>query len=131
MDVSIHRVETLLHKITEYENAIRRHRNESGDDRCWMDDEELYKILPEGYTPPKRDSCVMLINCQRYIQSRQNPKTDYVSPQRHIEELELELGQVKKLCDQMDEFGCVYDPEGPLLSQAQRVYEHLAGLSGE
>lgn len=27
------------------ESAIRKHRDQRGDDRCWLDDEELYKTL--------------------------------------------------------------------------------------
>lgn len=78
------------------ENAIRKHRDQRGDDRCWMDDEELYRILPEGYEPPIRDSAVELRNCQRFIDCRSNPSTEYVSPQRRIEELERELSLAKR-----------------------------------
>lgn len=68
--------------------AIRRHRDERGDDRCRQDDDVLYRALPEGFTPPARDSSVEIANCVRYIDCRQNPATEYVSPQRRIEELE-------------------------------------------
>lgn len=81
--------------------AIRKHRDERGDSRCWLDDEELYKSLPEGYTPPARDTCVELERCRQYIASRHNPATEYVSPQHRIEELETEVarlqGEVKHL----------------------------------
>ena len=70
--------------------AIRKHRDQRGDDRCWRDDEELYAALPEGYTPPARDTTVELENCKRFIESRQNPKTEYVSPEREIERLRNE-----------------------------------------
>lgn len=75
--------------------AIRKHRDERGDDRCWMDDEELYKVLPEGYTPPVRDTAVLLHNCRRFIALRQHPATTYISPQRRIEELEAQLAEKK------------------------------------
>lgn len=74
--------------------AIRLHRDEPGDDRCWLDDEALYSKLPEGYTPPKRDSKVELANCEKFIACRHSERTEYVSPQRRIEELEE---QVKEL----------------------------------
>jgi hypothetical protein len=70
--------------------AIRKHRDQRGDDRCWMDDEELYKVLPEGYVPPERDTSVELEHCRRFIACRRNPATAYVSPERRIEELEEE-----------------------------------------
>jgi hypothetical protein len=65
-------------RIDELEAAIRKHRDEHGDDRCWQDDCELYNILPEGYDPPKMDEPVMLENCKRYIERRQCPITKYV-----------------------------------------------------
>lgn len=79
-------------------SAIRKHRDARGDDRCWLDDEELYKALPEGYTPPERDTTVELKLCQKYIECRHNPATEYVSPQRRIEELETLLKKVLESC---------------------------------
>jgi hypothetical protein len=73
--------------------AIRKHRDQRGDDRCWRDDEELYRVLPEGYTPPARDSAVELENCKRFIACRQSPSTEYVSPEREIERLKVALTQ--------------------------------------
>jgi hypothetical protein len=69
-------------------DAVRKHRDQRGDDRCWMDDEELYKVLPEGYVPPERDTSVELEHCKQYIACRRNPATTYISPERRIEELE-------------------------------------------
>lgn len=84
-----------LHKIQE---AIRKHRDSwlSGDDKCWRDNEELYKLLPEGYTPPERDTFCELKNCIRYVESCHDPRVTYTSPQRRIEELEAELKDAKK-----------------------------------
>lgn len=77
----------LAEEIVILRKAIRAHRDARGDDRCWMDDEELYKSLPEGYTPPERDSTVELERCRQYIASRQHPQTVYLSPEREIERL--------------------------------------------
>jgi len=86
---------TAFQKLADYistlENAIRNHRDQRGDDRCWQDDETLYSVLPEGYTPPARDSEVELGLCQKFIDTRHNPRTTYISPQRRIEELEAEI----------------------------------------
>jgi hypothetical protein len=72
------------------QNKIRWHQNQwlSGDNKCWKDNEELYKLLPEGYTPPQRDTLCELENCKRYIESCHDPKVKYVSPQVRIQELE-------------------------------------------
>lgn len=73
--------------------AVRWHYQQwiSGDDKCWQDNEELYKLLPEGYNPPARDTLVMLEHCIKYVASCHRPGTKYVSPQRRIEELEIAL----------------------------------------
>lgn len=82
-------------RVRELEGAIRRHRDQRGDDRCWLDDEQLYRALPEGYTPPERDAKVELSLCEKYIACRHNPATEYVSPQRRIEELEAEVEDLR------------------------------------
>jgi hypothetical protein len=86
------------------QQAIRQHRDEKGDDRCWMDDERLYAVLPEGYTPPARDSSVELENCRRFIACRRNPATEYVSPQRRIEELQEWRDSVSVAVKNLPEF---------------------------
>lgn len=86
--------------IQKLEAAIRKHRDERSDSRCWLDDEELYKVLPEGYEPPERDCSVELKYCEQYIKSRHNPKTIYVSPDVKIAELEQKLA-TKSFYDQL------------------------------
>ena len=66
--------------------AIRRHRDYRGDDRCYLNDGELYAVLPEGDTRPATDTAVTLENCQRFIARRQQGR-EYVSPEREIERL--------------------------------------------
>lgn len=73
--------------------AVREHRDQRGDDRCWMDDEKIYAALPEGYTPPEHDCAVELENCKRYIASRHHPATTYVSPERMVELIREEREQ--------------------------------------
>lgn len=84
-------------RLRELRAAVRSHRDQKGDDRCWMDDEVLYHALPEGYTVPERDTTVELAHCEQFIRCRMNPKTRYISPQRRIEELEA---RVKELEDE-------------------------------
>lgn len=83
-------INKLKEKIHLYEESIRKHRDEylSGDNKCWKDNEELYKLLPEGYTPPSRDTSVELENCKKYIASCHDPRIQYKNPQDRIEELE-------------------------------------------
>ena len=90
-------VKTILHLQSEnarLASAIRKHRDQRGDDRCWQDDHEMYAVLPEGFTPPATDTAVELENCKRYIECRHGG-TEYVSPQRRIEELEAENASLR------------------------------------
>lgn len=78
--------------------AIRKHRDQKGDDRCWMDDYELYQALPEGINGADLRLCelqIMIECCKKYIASRHDPSKPYISPQRRIEELENEVGLLK------------------------------------
>lgn len=84
--------------------AVRKHRDQKGDDRCWLDDRELYAVLPEGVADADlrlHNPAEMLRNCQRYIASRQDPSQSYVSPQRRIEELEAEVLRLKSKCGKL------------------------------
>jgi hypothetical protein len=56
-------------------DAIRRHRDATSDDRCWVDDLELYAALgeeepPNTALPPERE---FLESCRRYWMRRQSP----------------------------------------------------------
>jgi hypothetical protein len=85
-------------------DCIRKHRDQHGDDRCWMDDNELYEnTLPEGINGADlrlHAPCEMIINCAKYIAHRQDPSIPYVSPQRTIEELEAKIAGLTIVIDQ-------------------------------
>jgi hypothetical protein len=66
----------LKEEIRRLRDVIRYHRDQKGDDRCWVDDLRLYEILPEGAvgldtTLPTEE--VFLENCKRFCRSRQVP----------------------------------------------------------
>lgn len=58
------------------EAAIRKHRDQRGGDRCWMDDADLYRVLPDSPNGPLPqvfevgDKAAMLKECEHYIQRR-------------------------------------------------------------
>jgi len=85
----------LRKRITELKNAIIKHRSQKADDRCWMDDQELYKVLNDGDLGDNHvgDPEKMLSNCKRFIQNRcQGGKwTDYQTLELHIEALKTEV----------------------------------------
>lgn len=53
-------------------DAIKAHRAQRADDRCWMDDVELYRSLGDGDVGDNRigDRFAMLSNCLRFINQR-------------------------------------------------------------
>jgi hypothetical protein len=97
-----HYVGQLEVKLYELQDAIRHIRDQRGDDRCWKDWEDVYKLLPEGYFPRKMDTTVELKNCEQYIKSCNDPNTTYISPQRRIEELEAEVASLKRDLNKTD-----------------------------
>jgi hypothetical protein len=84
-------------RVSELEEAIRKHMNMRGDHRCYLDDQELYTHLPEGDTRPNREVAVTIENCKLFIECRQlnDPNRSYISPQDRIEELEAEVKNLK------------------------------------
>jgi hypothetical protein len=69
-------LEELQTEAKRLRDAIRYHRDQKGDDRCWVDDLRLYEALPEpptNYDPTLPPEDVFLANCKRFCQSRQTP----------------------------------------------------------
>lgn len=69
-----------LGEVDRYEAAIRKHRDQRLDDRCWMDDIELYEALPEGADPKFVDlrqlpEAEMLANCAQFVKCRRTEAT--------------------------------------------------------
>ncbi len=65
----------LIKEVMDLRSAIRHHRDQRLDDRCWMDDYELYDSLPEKAGKQTVDLRVlpqeqMMANCERYILCR-------------------------------------------------------------
>ena len=64
---------TAEERVIILETAIRKHRDQRGDDRCWIDDLELYEVLADPEQPvfklPPRST--FLNNCARYWECRQ------------------------------------------------------------
>lgn len=74
-------ISILIDEIQSLRDAVRKHRDEKHHDRCWLDDLELYKKLPEGLDkvdqqlPPEKE---FLDNCKRYYDHRQNPNIVFI-----------------------------------------------------
>lgn len=72
-DLSKYSKEDAISEIIKLRAAIRLHRDEKGHDRCWLDDQRLYQVLPESvkadFKLPNREE--FLKNCEKYWKERQ------------------------------------------------------------
>jgi hypothetical protein len=68
-------VSQLRDEIVALRNGIRLHRDERGNDRCWLDDGRLYGMFPEAKTAVTKlpDWPEFCGNCRRFWEQRQNP----------------------------------------------------------
>ena len=88
---------------TEYlklKTAIRKHSDQRGDDRCWLDDIELYDALGEESAgvnmtlPPK---CEFLKSCERFWEQRQFQKQEPSPDEMTIGQLQNEVKRLREL----------------------------------
>jgi hypothetical protein len=108
-------------EVERLRNVIRKHRDTRGDDKCFLDDAELYMDgLPEGDTRPLRDSAVTIENCLRFINSRMDPQREYVSPEREIERLRSEQARLATLLLHVWRTACALD----VVSADGPMYDH-------
>jgi len=63
----------MIGRIKELENAIKKHREQTGHEMCWENDEELWQVLEDGikldHTPP--EWCEFMQKCAEYRKSRE------------------------------------------------------------
>lgn len=92
-------VEKLILRNSELVEAIRRHRDYKGNQRCFMDDYDLYSVLPEGIMgvdlrllPPE----LMLKECEKYVAHRHDPSKPYVCPHDEIADLKDKIAELKE-----------------------------------
>jgi hypothetical protein len=85
-------------------SAIREHRDQRGDDRCWLDDVKLYHALDgevsgatlDGMKLPPR--CDFVESCTRYWNQRQRPTATYFEPeQMTLAQLQAEVERLRAL----------------------------------
>lgn len=90
----------LTNECRRLRNAIRLHRDQRGDDRCWMDDQALYDVLPEKVKGNAQSSPEeMLTQCKKFIERRHNPTQEYLSPvaiiKKRIEEIDKLINDIQ------------------------------------
>lgn len=112
--------------------AIRQHRDQRGDDRCWLDDARLYRSLgadPEdcnidGTLPPK---CEFLKSCERYWEQRQsaNEKLSSEASAMTVAQLEAEIARLKA---ELDLWHSIFDHRTPREESGDIPYFDVAGF---
>jgi hypothetical protein len=74
----------LVDEVERIKAAVQEHHDQTGDNRCWLDDIKLYHaVLDEGVDPyvgalPPDDD--MLESCRRYIRQRRYPGITGIVP---------------------------------------------------
>ena len=90
------RLERVEAENAKLEAAIRNHRDQRGDDRCYLDDAELYSVLGESEAvtvlPPKE---VFLANCARFHASRQKPGEKYETEEERYQDLKTKVAELE------------------------------------
>lgn len=64
-------------EVMKLRTGIRTHRDQKGDENCWLDDQMyLYGLLPEkiGANPELPSKELMMFNCSRYYDCRKQGK---------------------------------------------------------
>jgi hypothetical protein len=67
----------LQDEIMKLREGIRKHRDQKGDENCWLDDQfYLYGLLPEKINadPQLPEKPLMMANCSRYYDCRKAGK---------------------------------------------------------
>lgn len=82
--------ESVRHKLQE---AIIKHAEQKADDRCWMDDQELYEAAHIMIADNRiGDPCAILENCKRFIKNR----CEAGGPWKSYVEMEAEVAQLQE-----------------------------------
>jgi hypothetical protein len=77
--------------------AIKKHHDQRADDRCWLDDCDLYLAagLPD-HDARVGDKALMLANCKRFIEQRcgqGGPWKSYIEVEAEAERLRQQLSE--------------------------------------
>lgn len=76
-DIEFMSIFDLQAEVQKLRDGIRAHRDQKGDDNCWLDDQMyLYGLLPEkiGADPELPNKDLMMLNCSRYYECRKAGK---------------------------------------------------------
>ena len=118
--------------------AIRDHRGQRGDDRCWLDDMALYAMLPDGPPDPSITALPpegeFLANCARYHARRQAPSIGPADgPQgRWVTRAEVDrFDHGMRQIERFEQLLGVNTDATPPARLVSRIFGHLAALNDQ
>ncbi len=90
--------ENFRKEIIRLRNAIREHRDQVGDDRCWLDDVLLHGFLPDTPLPDNKLPSweEMECKCRRFFEDRQCPSCPHqaLTSRKTAEECDRDLAEM-------------------------------------
>lgn len=105
IDFALDELSDMFKKYAELRIAVKEHRDARGDDRCWLDDIELYRALGEEVPKPMMLALpnreAFFTRCTEYYKNRQSPGCrpwiTVEALQTRIDELESYIKKVLNL----------------------------------
>lgn len=95
-------IESLRQHRNRLYTAIKKHHDQKADDRCWMDDNELYAAAGlDGADTRIGDPAAMLENCKRFVTLRcfnGGPWKSYVELEAENEKLRKDILSLAHIC---------------------------------
>ncbi len=90
----------LLARILQLRNSIRYHRDQVGDDRCWLDDYLMYRLLSDTYPEPRYSRKEGMDRCREFYKlrnaSRQDPTPrEAIRDRKHWDDDLVSMSQEK------------------------------------
>jgi hypothetical protein len=123
-------IEELENENKRLRDAIAKHRDQRADDRCWLDDLELYQALGDNQLadnslPPREK---FLANCERFYDCRAQ-----AGNWPSYQELEQELAAAHARCEglaervarQSDQLSRIAERPTPLTNYEQEQFRNL------
>lgn len=106
---------TPAEELAVLKKAIQEHYDQHADDRCWMDDVQLYEAAGIRVDPERfkvGDRAAMLKNCERYVEHRCRDG----GPWKSYAELEARIAELEQQNKRWIDNGCIAPPRGEALA---------------
>lgn len=127
-------IEQLRAEVARIKAAIREHKDQLSDSRCWLDDSKLYSALDDrGYDSSLPAKCEFLESCSRFWEQRQTPEAkDRRAGEMTIAQLQAEVERLRERAERAEaDLKRLQEHSGWLLEQYRRAAGMDAVPAGE